>query len=404
MNTILSPFRSIRDYTGFAFTRYPIITMSVLFSLILVIIVLVSTNNPPKVNGGWSDWENEKECNKTCGSDGFKIEKRICNNPEPSNMGESCVGPETRQVTCKLDKCPIDGQWSDWIQTSKCSAECGKDGMVSELRVCNNPAPQYGGEACQGNSVRNVPCNVKECPPPPINGGWSDWTKSECDAECGPGKVTLSRTCTNPIPQNGGLECVGNDKQQFDCKQKDCSVDGGWSEWKPTEQCSKTCGGGLLKMTRVCDNPKPQFGGKECDGPIEKDSSMPCNPHKCPLNEKECNELTHGPYPKECLSKWFKDVSCTNNDYIQEYPNTYDGVKGWWHSQEPEIVKQDMRNWALNPFWGSRFKSICLPKNFAPINQQDCDVSNSYWDSQQKKCITSLDPKGHPKLKAINEK
>jgi hypothetical protein len=38
----------------------------------------------------------------------------------------------------------------------------------------------------------------------PVNGGWSDW--SSCTQICGGG--TKTRTCTNPIPQNGGASCA----------------------------------------------------------------------------------------------------------------------------------------------------------------------------------------------------
>ena len=57
-------------------------------------------------------------------------------------------------------------------------------------------------------------------------------------------------------------------------------VDGGWSSWSPG-LCSKTCGGGTLKRTRLCDNPKPSCGGKECKGP-SSDNSVKCNEFCCP--------------------------------------------------------------------------------------------------------------------------
>ena len=51
------------------------------------------------------------------------------------------------------------------------------------------------------------------------------------------------------------------------CNKYHCVVDGGWSSWR-RGPCSKSCGGGTRQRTRVCNNPQPDCGGKECHGPI----------------------------------------------------------------------------------------------------------------------------------------
>ena len=56
-------------------------------------------------------------------------------------------------------------------------------------------------------------------------------------------------------------------------------VDGGWSPWR-LGPCSKTCGGGLQNITRVCDNPEPSCGGNICSGLSVYQNS--CNIHCCP--------------------------------------------------------------------------------------------------------------------------
>ena len=42
-------------------------------------------------------------------------------------------------------------------------------------------------------------------------------------------------------------------------------VDGGWSDWN-TGKCSVPCGGGIKEKFRLCNNPTPSCGGKECSG------------------------------------------------------------------------------------------------------------------------------------------
>ena len=57
------------------------------------------------------------------------------------------------------------------------------------------------------------------------------------------------------------------------------TVVGGWNSWI-TGPCSKTCGGGMQKRTRVCDNPKPFCGGQQCQGPST--DYIKCNDFCCP--------------------------------------------------------------------------------------------------------------------------
>ena len=52
-------------------------------------------------------------------------------------------------------------------------------------------------------------------------------------------------------------------------------VNGGWGSFKNDSRCSTTCGDGIQKQTKTCDNPKPQNGGEVCR----------CN------GEKECNGM-----------------------------------------------------------------------------------------------------------------
>ena len=57
------------------------------------------------------------------------------------------------------------------------------------------------------------------------------------------------------------------------------AIDGKWSEWIVPE-CSKKCGGGIRVKTKTCTNPKPQYGGKECDGDAPKEEQA-CNTDPC---------------------------------------------------------------------------------------------------------------------------
>ena len=56
-----------------------------------------------------------------------------------------------------------------------------------------------------------------------VDGGWSDWSDtSECSVTCGEGEKTQSRLCNNPAPANGGAECEESPTQTVGCSQDPC--------------------------------------------------------------------------------------------------------------------------------------------------------------------------------------
>ncbi|XP_062854783.1 hemicentin-1 [Trichomycterus rosablanca] len=56
-------------------------------------------------------------------------------------------------------------------------------------------------------------------------------------------------------------------------------VPGGFSHWEHWGPCSVTCGRGLQKRIRLCNNPVPATAGAECDGPNVE--SRPCQASSC---------------------------------------------------------------------------------------------------------------------------
>lgn len=57
-----------------------------------------------------------------------------------------------------------------------------------------------------------------------VDGGYTEWSESECSVSCGEGKKTLTRTCTNPPPFNGGKDCseLGPAKKTVKCNEGLC--------------------------------------------------------------------------------------------------------------------------------------------------------------------------------------
>ena len=59
------------------------------------------------------------------------------------------------------------------------------------------------------------------------------------------------------------------------------TVDGNWADWDGFGDCNVTCGDGKRKSTRKCENPAPQNGGRDCEGPAIRYEECG-EPKKCP--------------------------------------------------------------------------------------------------------------------------
>ena len=75
-----------------------------------------------------------------------------------------------------------------------------------------------------------------------VDGKWADWSNwGQCSVTCGTGNQQRTRTCTNPAPEHGGLDCVGNSSET----DKSCVLDPCPSELKIILYCV----GNNLKVT-----------------------------------------------------------------------------------------------------------------------------------------------------------
>ncbi|XP_067656187.1 mucin-like protein [Haliotis asinina] len=163
---------------------------------------------------------------------------RSCTNPLPQYGGRACIETlsDTAIVPCNIGPCPggVNGGVSEWgaWKDSACSATCGVLAVrnVTRMRTCTNPSPQNGGRDCQEALLETIVrrCQLDGCP---VDGGfteWGQWTNPPCSMSCGSAKkwVTRIRSCSIPIPQNGGRSCIGNNSetQERICELPSCTV------------------------------------------------------------------------------------------------------------------------------------------------------------------------------------
>ena len=61
----------------------------------------------------------------------------------------------------------VNGGWSPWSAWGPCLAQpcTGQRGNTTRSRTCSNPLPQYGGSNCVGDSLEWQAClNNEQCP------------------------------------------------------------------------------------------------------------------------------------------------------------------------------------------------------------------------------------------------
>uniref|UniRef100_A0A3P9M5Z2 Hemicentin 1 n=1 Tax=Oryzias latipes TaxID=8090 RepID=A0A3P9M5Z2_ORYLA len=233
-----------------------------------------SCQGNPCPDGNWSEWSVWEECSQTCGQ-GNRTRFRTCSNPLPQYGGKPCEGKAVEVIMCSVRPCPA-GNWGSWLPWGPCSETCGR-GMQSRIRLCNNPPPQFDGSQCEGTDTQSKMCLERLCP----HGKWSSWMNwGPCSVSCGGGTRQRTRLCASPAPQHGGRSCEGNGVHVDFCNTDPCPVSGNWGTWSSWGSCSKTCNGGQMRRYRTCDSPRPAFGGRACAGADEQ--MQRCSIVSCP--------------------------------------------------------------------------------------------------------------------------
>ena len=57
----------------------------------------------------------------------------------------------------------VDGMWSDWGHWTPCTRSC-EGGTRTRQKLCNSPAPMFGGLLCVGTDSQVDYCNNEPCP------------------------------------------------------------------------------------------------------------------------------------------------------------------------------------------------------------------------------------------------
>ncbi|XP_059156833.1 A disintegrin and metalloproteinase with thrombospondin motifs 2-like [Physella acuta] len=94
----------------------------------------------------------------------------------PPIAGSVCgTDRECRNESCQYvgKEKPVNGNWGSWGSWTACSTACGV-GIKQRTRVCDRPAPAYGGKSCDGEAEIMDTCKDTTCR------NYVDTRKGEC--------------------------------------------------------------------------------------------------------------------------------------------------------------------------------------------------------------------------------
>ncbi|KAG5268284.1 hypothetical protein AALO_G00210820 [Alosa alosa] len=255
-------------------------------------------------SGPWYDWSSWSQCTVSCGG-GEQYRTRSCRTPP-------CPGPKRQSKTCNTQVClevgcPPGRLYRECERGESCPFSCaqvsGREGCFSEgcEEGCHCPPNTYQHH---GSCVQECPCLVDRelltslqnvSVTPEMTPDLQNLTEG---AELMSGEALLYE-CSNCSCEHG----------MWNCSLVPCPRDGGLSPWSTWSPCSLTCGGlGHKARQRSCSNPAPAHGGLECHGALEETTY--CQAPDCPVVTIPTVE-PHLPDEDAGFSKWSSWTPCS---------------------------------------------------------------------------------------------
>nr|ADX36088.1 thrombospondin-1 [Ambystoma mexicanum] len=287
---------------------------------------------------------------------------------------------------CWPSDSPEDG-WSPWSEWTACSATCG-NGLQQRGRSCDSL-----NNRCDGSSVQTRTCHIQDCDKRfKQDGGWSHWSPwSTCSVTCGSGHVTRIRLCNSPTPQMNGRPCEGEARENKPCQKDPCPINGHWGPWSLWDTCTVTCGGGVQKRGRLCNNPAPQYGGKECQG--DASEGQLCNKEDCPIDGclsnpcfagTKCTSFPDGSWKCGACPPGYRGngIQCADIDECTDVPDACFVFNGVHRCENTEpgynCLPCPPRFTGTQPFGqgveeATEKKQVCKPRNPCTDGTHDCN-------------------------------
>lgn len=312
-------------------------------------------------HGGWTDWTEWSACSAQCGP-GFQHRSRTCSNPQPAFGGHDCIGTALEERGCPDNpichpsvavQIPKEvTHWNEWGEWSACSSPCG-GGFQVRRRQCGTAMRTR--ECDLGCSKEYRSCNNHECPEVKSAPEWGEWHivspvsttivagGSQRENRNGSLSTNPSTSAVGWLARRFRYQCIARvpyatsirlvfSKNERSCQNHvDCytswaahqetSENGSlWSTWSAWSPCSVSCGGGVQRRERVCNN--RGHGNSGCSGLSVQEQQ--CNQEPCPIEGwsewtpwSRCDNLSGEQQRKrQCIAK--EQWRCLANVHTRE--------------------------------------------------------------------------------------
>jgi len=227
--------------------------------------------------------------NRTCDDPAPETGGLGCSSLGPYMESESC-NEGNCTLGCEADPCHMNATCDDdgVLGGYNCTCNMGfaGNGMLCFLDG-DCPSPLYPGddECDDATNIAECDWDGGDCCGDNITTAWCE-TCACLDPEyavaCEADPCHMNATCSDDgVPGGYSYNCTCN--MGFSGNGTACFLDGGFSEWQSWGACSEECGPGVRSRNRTCDDPAPETGGLDCStlGPDMESES--CNEGNCTL-------------------------------------------------------------------------------------------------------------------------
>jgi len=220
---------------------------------------ICNTKPCPCVLSAWGAWG---ACDAKCGAGNTTRTRTVVK----KDSNGKCLRSLTDSSSCDNGPCPcVLSPWSPW---GACDAKCGAGNTTRTRKVVKKDS----NGKCLRSLTGTKSCSSKPCPC--VLSAWSPW--GSCDAKCGPGNMTRTRTV---MKKDSNGKCLRSLTGTKSCSGSDCPCKlSSWGKWGA---CSATCGPGQQTKSRKVLKRRTKDGKKmKCIRPLNATKS--CYGHVCP--------------------------------------------------------------------------------------------------------------------------